>query len=149
MGLFSVLLVCKASTLDYKYCNKQRHFNVIRTICPHIHPSTAPDSSVKSSLKLASLQSLTVLSGPGARSAAAATRFEKAKCTHPSAPAPQGNEICEASRERRKIFQGYLALTELKSRMQLAQSRLLVSHSVNERTKLTLSIISLKHLKPL
>lgn len=38
---------------------------------------------------------------------------------------------------------------KLKSRMQLAQSRLLVCRSVNERTKLTLSIISLKHSKSL
>lgn len=54
-----------------------------------------------------------------------------------------------ASSEMRKIFQGFLALMKLNSRMQLAQSRLLVFHSVNERTKLILSIINLKHLKSL
>lgn len=54
-----------------------------------------------------------------------------------------------ASRGMRKIFQGFLALVKLNSRMQLAQSHLLVFQSVNERTKPILSIISLKHLKSL
>lgn len=48
-----------------------------------------------------------------------------------------------------KMLQGYLALMKLKSSMQLDQSPLLVSHSANERTKLTLSIISPKHFNSL
>lgn len=76
--------------------------------------------------------------------------FANAKSTPASAPAAQGKEVCEAAREMRKAFQGYLALMELKSRMQLDQSRLFVCHSANERTELTLSIIIIpKHLQPL
>jgi len=45
------------------------------------------------------------------------------------------------------MFQGFLALMKLNSRMQLAQSCLLVFHSVSERTKLIQRIITLKHLK--
>lgn len=42
-----------------------------------------------------------------------------------------------------------MALRKLNSRTQLAQSCRLVFHSVNERTKLILIIIILKHLKSL
>lgn len=71
----------------------------------------------------------------------------------PNAPTAQPQH-CRAmrfmkTREMRKIFQGVLALVKLNRRMQLAQSCLLVFHSVNERTRLILIIISLKHLKSL